>query len=347
MSAADLTDPFVFMHADSNLSFEDAKKLSAKERANLLSNNPVAANEVFHNRVNSLFDTFLFGKTKPFGEIKAYLGRIEAQSRHSPHIHLLIWLKNEPPKLNSEGLYDTKELTNYLEIFSTGLQTEGKLFGASISEKYHQKIPIPPYETNKSCSESSNFHLSSNQRHQILTQSYRENIFDRSEQNNKSISEIMLATQFHKCNNYCKAQRNTCRFGFPFPVQERASLSYKMTGSNGRRMFCLAPRSSPYINSTHPILSAMSRSNTDITIILGKGIAESMYVCNYAVKADKQECFNKKSLKKLYDAFNDGKDDRSILSTIARGSVSAKIMEPRKQYQILLVHLFVLSRLKY
>ena len=326
MSAADLTDPLVFMCADSNLSFTEAKNLSPKQRANILANNPVAANEIFHKRINSLFDTFLFGNTKPFGEIEAYLGRIEAQSRHSPHIHLLIWLKNKPPKKNSDELYDVRELTNYLEMFSTSLQTEGELFNSSVSDNYYQKTPIPTYEPNRTCQQSSNLSISGNTRHNILTQSYISNMFDRSNENNKRISDIMLATQFHKCNNYCKSQRNTCRFGFPFPVQERATVSYQMHGESGRRMLCLSPRSSPHINSTHPILSAMCRSNTDVTIILGQGIAESMYVCNYAVKADKQDCFNKKSLHQLYKAFEDGKDDRSILSLIARGSVSAKII---------------------
>ena len=40
MSAADSTDPFVFMNANSNLSFEQASKLTPKERANILASNP-------------------------------------------------------------------------------------------------------------------------------------------------------------------------------------------------------------------------------------------------------------------------------------------------------------------
>jgi len=84
ISAADLTDPFVFMNADTNLSYKESSNLTPQQRANILANNPIAANEIFHRRVNSVFDNVLFGKTKPLGEIKAFLGRIEMQSRHSP-----------------------------------------------------------------------------------------------------------------------------------------------------------------------------------------------------------------------------------------------------------------------
>lgn len=63
-------------------------KLSSTERANILANNPVAANETFYRRVSSRIENFLFGNTKPFGN-----GRVEGQSRNSPLLHLLVWLK--------------------------------------------------------------------------------------------------------------------------------------------------------------------------------------------------------------------------------------------------------------
>lgn len=52
MSAADLTDPLVFMNIDEKLTFDDAKKLTPQQRANMLAANPDAANDIFHKRVD-------------------------------------------------------------------------------------------------------------------------------------------------------------------------------------------------------------------------------------------------------------------------------------------------------
>lgn len=71
MSVADLIDPLIFMQIDSTLTFEDARGLSSRIRANLLAANPVAATTIFHRRVESVLNNFLFGETRPFGAIEA------------------------------------------------------------------------------------------------------------------------------------------------------------------------------------------------------------------------------------------------------------------------------------
>lgn len=95
--------------------------------ANMLASNPVSANEIFHRRIKSIYGNFLFRKINTFGDIKAFLGRIENQSRHSPHIHLLIWLENGPSSVQKNGQYSMEELIDYIEIFSTALQSNGPL----------------------------------------------------------------------------------------------------------------------------------------------------------------------------------------------------------------------------
>ena len=161
-----------------------------------------------------------------------------------------------------------------------------------------QKFPIPMYNPLNCGTESPKMRFCSEKRHKILTSPYDSNIFNGSKENNKAISEILYATQFHVCTGYCRTQGSSCRFGFPFPLQDKASISYRISANNSKRLFCLAPRSSPNFNATHPLLAVMSRSNTDVTIVIGKGVAESMYVCNYAFKVDKQQLFNSKALKK-------------------------------------------------
>lgn len=97
-------DPYVFMEVDHSLSFETAAKLSGQERARLLAENPLAASTIFHRRVETLFDHFLFGKTAPFGEIRALLGRVEQQKHLSPHLHLLAWTEKTPSYIDHNAV---------------------------------------------------------------------------------------------------------------------------------------------------------------------------------------------------------------------------------------------------
>lgn len=64
----------------------------------------------------------------------------------------------------------------------------------------------------------------------------------------------------------------------------------------------------------------MFRSNTDVTVITGNSIADSMYVCHYAVKADKYTLFGDRALRKIRNLPDGMSDDRRLLGSIARGS---------------------------
>lgn len=72
------------------------------------------------------------------------------------------------------------------------------------------------------------------------------------------------------------------------------------------------------------MLAAMCRSNTDVTIITGNSILESMYVCSYAVKADKHPMFNDTALTRLQKMGDGISDDRKLLASIARGATSVR-----------------------
>lgn len=121
LSVADLIDPYIFIQIDRSLTFQAARQLSSRRRAELLANNPLAATKMFHRRVQSLFENFLCGQTSPFFEIGAFLGRIEQQARHSPHLHLLIWLKNKFPSFTGDGSADGYQIAKFLEVFCTAL----------------------------------------------------------------------------------------------------------------------------------------------------------------------------------------------------------------------------------
>lgn len=110
-------------------------------------------------------------------------------------------------------------------------------------------------------------------------------MFDGTLDNDRELRAQMLS-QVHIFNTYCTPRPGTCRFFFPFPIRERGGLAARSSDPEDTRRIALAPRCTPYVNSTHPMLTSM-HSNTDVTIVTGNSIAESMYVCSYAVKAGK------------------------------------------------------------
>ena len=84
------------------LSGEKLKKLSYKDRCNLLNNNPVLVARHFQYKVEVFFkDIILDG---PLGKTKYYAIRIEFQERSSPHVHSFIWILN-PPNIQDEAAY--------------------------------------------------------------------------------------------------------------------------------------------------------------------------------------------------------------------------------------------------
>lgn len=117
----------------------------------------------------------------------------------------------------------------------------------------------------------------SQSRNKILTEPYKVNIFNRTEENNRKICQITKTIQFHVSNSYCCIDNIFCRFGFRFSLQKSASIPYRVCNGKSSRLFCLCPRNSSNINSTHPMLSV--------------GYYSTIYVCNYTVKADKQYYF--------------------------------------------------------
>lgn len=116
VSSPDVVDPNVYMQIDPTLDRESALKLTSKQRADLLAENPVAAAKVFNRRMEVLFKDVIFEKAKLFGNVRAYLGRREDQARYSPHIHLLLWLNRRAPPLE-----EAKAVAEFIEIFCAAI----------------------------------------------------------------------------------------------------------------------------------------------------------------------------------------------------------------------------------
>lgn len=75
---------------------EDVLKMSWEEKCKLIKADPVTCARYFDYRFQRFYHEILCHKTHPVGEILDFFYRIEFQQRGSPHVHMLLWIKNAP-----------------------------------------------------------------------------------------------------------------------------------------------------------------------------------------------------------------------------------------------------------
>ncbi len=74
----------------------DFSQLDWTTKCEILRSNPVTVMRMFEKRVDALMTHLLLSPAQPIGEVQDYFYRVEFQARGSPHIHLLVWIKDAP-----------------------------------------------------------------------------------------------------------------------------------------------------------------------------------------------------------------------------------------------------------
>ena len=62
----------------------------------LLKSNPVMVARIFDRRFRAFMKELILSKCQALGEVSDYFYRVEFQKRGSPHIHMVVWIKNAP-----------------------------------------------------------------------------------------------------------------------------------------------------------------------------------------------------------------------------------------------------------
>ncbi|XP_076081637.1 uncharacterized protein LOC143052478 [Mytilus galloprovincialis] len=74
-----------------------------QEKCRLIKSDPVTCARYFDYRVQKFFKDILMDElVKPLGEVTDYFYRVEFQQRGSPHIHMVLWVKNAPDISNDQ-----------------------------------------------------------------------------------------------------------------------------------------------------------------------------------------------------------------------------------------------------
>ena len=89
--------------------------LSWETRSRLVQSDPVTCVRHFDHRVSQFIQTILKSPNSPLGEMEDYFYRVEFQQRGSPHIHMLVWIKNSP----KYGDDSEEDVIHYIDTVSS------------------------------------------------------------------------------------------------------------------------------------------------------------------------------------------------------------------------------------
>ena len=67
-----------------------------EEKCRLIQSDPVTCARQFDYQVQTFIRDFLLSDCAPLGQVEDWFYRVEFQQRGSPHIHMLIWIKDVP-----------------------------------------------------------------------------------------------------------------------------------------------------------------------------------------------------------------------------------------------------------
>ncbi|XP_062577467.1 uncharacterized protein LOC134239311 [Saccostrea cucullata] len=94
---------------------EEIKEMSWEHKSKLIKSDPVTCTRYFDFRFNKFFAEVLSHKTNPVGFIEDFFYRIEFQQRGSPHVHMLLWIKDAP----SVQTHSYKEVAQFIDKYAT------------------------------------------------------------------------------------------------------------------------------------------------------------------------------------------------------------------------------------
>ena len=129
--------------------------LSWETRSRLVQTDPVTCVRHFDHRVSQFIQTVLKSPNSPLGKMEDYFYRVEFQHRGSPHIHMLVWIKNSP-KYGDDEEQDVIDYIDNVASCSSNVPSESKTYLAMQKHKHSRTcrkggkaecrfgIPFPP-----------------------------------------------------------------------------------------------------------------------------------------------------------------------------------------------------------
>lgn len=86
-----------------------------KHKSKLIKADPVTCARYFDYRFSKFFSDVLCNEIHPVGQIQDFFYRIEFHQRGSPHVHILLWIKDAPNMVTHEK----KEIGDFINKYVT------------------------------------------------------------------------------------------------------------------------------------------------------------------------------------------------------------------------------------
>ena len=114
---------------------EQLKNMTWEEKCRLIQSDPVTCARQFDYQVQTFIRDFLLSDCAPLGQVEDWFYRVEFQQRGSPHIHMLIWIKDAPKfKVNPDA-----HVIHYIDsIITCGKPTDDRQeLKELVNRQYH------------------------------------------------------------------------------------------------------------------------------------------------------------------------------------------------------------------
>ncbi len=269
INPSDTQDPIaqVIVGEDINLAeFNNTAGPRAGVHAKNIAEDPYAASEYFHTVINAVLQELLGIKRVPvgaphrnngiFGEVRVYVGVVEAQGRGTLHLHLLVWLKDAPT---------SRVMTEALKIESFRDRIQAFIRQHVRADNGDNPVDLQEMVDADACREQG-FAMTT-KISTIPEVSYSRPVHPEShnymERSRADEQGLARSLQVHKCGwEQCwkmTKKGRVCKRRAPFPLSEDAWINEN--GDWGpRRVF-------PWLNSWSPSIMQCVRCNQDIKLV--------------------------------------------------------------------------------
>ena len=298
INPADIHHPIVCFLAGENIKFDELTPdqiPSARNRAKLARDNPVAAAQFFHIVIDAFLKTIVrFGSYKKgiFGTPTAYYGCTEEQGRGTLHFHMMLWVDwyNSPTEFHEKMRHDETFRDNILQFLQEVIfqhtpdtsnpkqpfdhtSTTTNLISSDSSTSDTTKATILEENTSKTT-------LSCDERYKIMIQhpNWENDNFEATFYADVSKLASSVNTHSHTFTCY-KYSHDNCRFEYPRALVFQSKYDV-VDGIQIQRF-------DKWINNFNDVTLSAIRANMDIKFI-GSGVDSkslAFYITDYQTKS--------------------------------------------------------------
>ena len=248
----------------------ESGSLPWETRSRLVQSDPVTCVRHFDHRVAQFIQTILKSPDCPLGEMEDYFYRVEFQQRGSPHIHMLVWIKDSP----KYGYDDEQHVIDYVDkIASSSANVPGP------SEKY---LAMQRHKHSRTCRKGSKAECRFGipfppMRETVILKPYNEDDRPLYEEHYKTVQKVLASIdECTSFDDFLKAV-GICESDYIKAVQ---------TSITSEKIFL---KREPSENRINPYIKEMLnvwKGNHDIQFILD-AYACAMYIVSYINKSAK------------------------------------------------------------